>query len=87
MLSLQNESIEAQRDAALFFRWIRQGVMTVEKAREEILVTDRQLKVIEADHDTNILRSVMRQRTETWNALVRLLAKEQGKSVARGASA
>ena len=76
MLSIENESVEVLRDARLFARWIRQGVMTVAEARNQILFTARQLQIIRKDNDSQVLADVARRRTETWNALLRLLSAE-----------
>lgn len=76
MLSLENESVEVQRDARLFARWIRQGVMTVEQAKKDLLLTSAQWESLRADHSTEVLADVVRRRVQTWNALVRLLAAE-----------
>lgn len=84
MLSLENESVEVLRDARLFARWIRQGVMTVEQAKKDLLLTAAQWESLRADHSTEVLADVVRRRVQTWNALVRLLAKRQSESVATG---
>ncbi len=80
MLSLENDSLEVLRDARLFYRLIKEGKLTLEQARAEILITDRQLELIRADHATHVLRDMVRRRMETWNALVRLFAKRQRES-------
>lgn len=84
MLPLENESLEVARDARLFFRWIRQGMLTVEQARRDLLPTTKQRESLEADCDSNLLQALHR-RTATWNALLRMLeAQRQRESVAIG---
>jgi hypothetical protein len=73
---LESESIEIQRDAKFFRRMIRQGKLTLDEARAEILFTVRQVRVIRQDHDARILEGVLRRRVETWNMLIRLLSTE-----------
>jgi len=78
VLPLKNESVEVLRDARLFARWIRQGVMTVEQAKKDLLLTPAQWESLRADHSTEVLADVVRRREQTWEALVRLLvAKRQ----------
>lgn len=77
LVPFENASVEALRDARLFARWIQEGVMTVEQAREDILVSPRQLKVIRENHSANVLREVMQRRQGTWAALLRLLVAQR----------
>jgi hypothetical protein len=73
MLPPENETFEILRDARLFARWIRQGAMTVEQAKKDLLPTPAQWEMIRDDHHAHVLADVLWRRKQTWTAVVRLL--------------
>lgn len=74
MLPLENESIEVRRDAKMFFRLICKGRMSVEEARDSILISARQIEAMRADLTPMALRAIVTRRVRTWNYLVKYLS-------------
>ena len=73
MLPLENESVEIQRDARLFFRLIRKGKMSLEQARADILVSDQQAEMLADNHTPMMINGIVGRRIRAWNCLLRLL--------------
>jgi hypothetical protein len=79
---LEDESLEVVKDAELFARWIREGSLTIEQAKKnDLLPTPLQFRSLRDETDSQLLRDVMRRRTETWRALVRMLAADATRSI------
>jgi len=76
VLPVENDSAECARDARLFLKWIREGTLTLDQARAEILISDRQLELIRGDHGARILTDMLHRRQKTWDALIELLSGE-----------
>jgi len=68
-----NNSQEIQGDAKAYFRWVRSGEMTIEEARSEILISDKQLQLLKADSTEMTVKAIVSRRVRTWEFLMQLL--------------
>jgi len=79
-----NDSTEINRDAKAYFRWLRAGKMTLAEARAEILVSQKQLELLQADSTEMTLKVIITRRSKTWAALMQIILSEASRLPAPG---